>query len=325
MKDKLQSAMTDAAAFPAQDGPVAILMGVYEGEKYLIAQLDSIAAQSYANWSLTISDDSPNTGSSTLISRWHDEHPNHDMAVVPGPRNGFARNFLTLIAQTPKEAQFAALCDQDDVWFPDKIARAVAALQRAETGRPALYSAATVICDADLRAQRPSPPFCKAPDFRNALVQSIGGGNTMVLNRAAIDLAQACLPLDADPVTHDWWLYQIVSGHGGLILRDDAPVLLYRQHGGNIIGANMSYKARMDRVRALLTGRFRTWNACNLTALDSAMPYLIPQARQTLLQFAAAREGPVLNRLRALYHARVFRQSSLGTAALYVACLLKRL
>jgi glycosyltransferase involved in cell wall biosynthesis len=317
--------MTDAAAFPAQDGPVAILMGVYEGEKYLIAQLDSIAAQSYKNWALTISDDSPNAGSSTLISRWHNEHPNYDVAVVPGPRNGFARNFLTLIARTPKEAQFAALCDQDDVWFPDKIARAVTALQGAETGRPALYSAATVICDADLQARRPSLPFRKAPDFRNALVQSIGGGNTMVLNRAAIDLAQACLPLDADPVAHDWWLYQIISGHGGLILRDDAPVLLYRQHGGNAIGANMSNKARMDRVRALLTGRFRTWNARNIAALNSAIPYLIPQARQALSQFAAAREGPVLSRLRALYQSRVFRQSSLGTAALYITCLLKRL
>lgn len=310
---------------PHDSDAVAVLMGVYEGETYLAEQLDSLAAQTHTNWSLTVSDDSATPGSAQLIAQWHSARPDLELRVVTGPRRGFARNFLSLIAQTPPEAPFAALCDQDDVWFADKLARAVAALEQVPQDHPALYCAATTICDANLQNRHPSPVFRKEPDFCNAAVQSIGGGNTMVLNRAALDLAQRCMPPEADPVAHDWWLYQIVSGHGGTILRDPRAALLYRQHPTNAIGANMSYKARASRLRALLGARFRNWNSTNLAALQTALPHLTPQARHTLAQFQTACTGGVFTRLRALYRSGVFRQTCSGTLALYIACLTKRL
>jgi glycosyltransferase involved in cell wall biosynthesis len=309
----------------AKNDLVAILMGVYQGARHLDAQLDSFAAQSHQNWVLVASDDSPDDLSGKRFLDWAAAHPHHDLSLVKGPQQGFVRNFLTLLATAPKTADFVALSDQDDVWFPDKLARATTRLSQVTPDRPALYCAATIICDENLNPVRRSAVFRKKPSFRNAMAQSVGGGNTMVLNRAALDLVQSCLPCPTDPVAHDWWLYQVISGHGGIVLRDDTPVLLYRQHADNLIGANMSFKARITRIRAVLGGRFSDWNTRNLAALQSAIPVLESGARQTLSDFSEAREGSVVRRIIALYRSGVVRQSALGTAALYIACLMGRL
>jgi glycosyltransferase involved in cell wall biosynthesis len=314
---------------PDTEPGVCILMGVYLGAAFLPAQLASIGAQSHRNWALIAADDSPHDdGGAGLIADFAAVHPDRAIACRPGARAGFARNFLTLLQAVPADMPFAALCDQDDVWFPDKLARAVAMLATLPGDEPALYCARTVICDEDLHQIGLSPQFARPPDFRNALVQSIGGGNTMVLNRAAIDLAAAAAAETAaigDPVAHDWWLYQLVTGCGGRVLRDSQPALFYRQHGGNLIGANLSAMARASRLLALLGGRFRRWNDTGLAALGASRHRLTPQAQAILARFEAARSGPVWRRLRALRASGVFRQGRAGTAALWIACLVGRL
>lgn len=308
---------------------VVILMGVYDGERFLPAQLDSFAAQTHQNWALIASDDSGKDGSAKLILDWVSAHPACDVTVRKGPQQGFARNFMTMIAQAPQDADYLALSDQDDVWFPDKLSRALDRLSAVPAGQPALYCAATLVCAADLRPLHPSAPFPRPPCFRNALIQSIGGGNTMVLNRAAADLAAglaaASIAEGADPVSHDWWLYQIISGCGGTILRDDDPVLCYRQHKDNLIGANRSTSAGLARLKALLAGRFHSWNTRSLIALTVAEPHFTPEARQVIGHFRAARQGNAWSRIAALRRSGVLRQSPVGTTALYIACLLNRL
>lgn len=316
---------SSAAPAPSTLPEVCILLGLHQGERFLQEQLDSYAAQDHQAWSLLVSDDGSRDRGPDLIQAFAAAQPGHRIVLRPGPCLGFARNFLTLLQAVPETVPYAALSDQDDVWFPDKLSRAVEALAALPADRPALYCAATLVCTEDLAPIGASPAFGKQPDFRNALVQSIGGGNTMVLNRAALDLAAAAAAEASDPVAHDWWLYQLVSGAGGHILRDDRPALHYRQHAENLIGANLSAWASLSRLAALLGGRFRNWNETGLTALEASAHRLTPEARQILARFQAARSGPPWRRLRALHRSGVYRQSRLGQVALYIACLLRRL
>jgi len=110
------------------------------------------------------------------------------VGIEDGPQRGYGVNFLTLLQNCPRDVPFAALSDQDDVWFEDKLARARTALETVPENVPALYCARTMVTDAQLTPLGVSPPFGHMPAFENALVQSIGGGNTMVLNRSALDL-----------------------------------------------------------------------------------------------------------------------------------------
>ena len=88
---------------------------------------------------------------------------------------------------------------------------------------------------------------------------------------------------------------------------------------------NQALQARLQRLKMILKGRFGHWNATNLAALDRLDGFLTPDARQVRDRFAAARQGNAWARLKALRKAGVYRQSRRGTAALYTACLLRRL
>lgn len=304
---------------------VAVLLGHFNGAAMLGEQLASLAAQSHRDWSLIVSDDGSSDRGMELARRFAVAQAPRPVRLVSGPGKGFARNFLSLAVQAGPMVPFAAFCDQDDVWLPDKLARALAALAEVPAGVPGLYCGRTMVCDRALRAIGPSPLFRRAPGFANALVQNIGGGNTMVLNRAALDLVQDTRRHAEGVVAHDWWVYQLVTGAGGRVVYDPEPTVLYRQHGANRIGANAGWRARSRRLGMLLQGRFRGWNAAHAAALAGAAHSLTPKARQTLALFTTAREGRLLQRLRALHRAGLYRQTTRGTAALWLAALFRRL
>lgn len=310
---------------------VCILLATYQGAAFLDAQLASFEAQKGVEWALLVSDDSPQVddGTGALLEVFRAKHTLGKVQIVQGPRQGYAPNFLSLLQSVPADAPFAALSDQDDVWFGDKLLRAVAALQEVPQDVPALYCARTMIADAALKPLGVSPSFGRAPAFENALVQSIGGGNTMMLNRAALDLIkQAAAEVVEGPgeiSVHDWWLYQVISGAGGRVLRDEEPVLYYRQHGGNAIGANRSFAARAGRLLAVMGGRLQRWNQINMAALTVSEHRFTPAARTCLAQYRAAQSGGLRARLAALKTSGVWRQGRVDTAALYLACLLGRL
>ena len=95
----------------------------------------------------------------------------------------------------------------------------------------------------DERSYGLSPLFTRPPAFQNALVQSLGGGNTMVFNRAAKKILQEAAAIDV--VLHDWWVYQLVSAAGGMVHYDPRPMLKYRQHSDNLIGSNLGWRSAL--------------------------------------------------------------------------------
>ncbi len=313
--------------FPGDMGEdhVCILLGLFNGADMLGAQLDSLSAQSHKNWSLIVSDDGSQDNSVNIVGAFAAEHATGRTWMARGPGKGFAANFLNLACLAGPMVPFAAFCDQDDVWLPHKIARALSHLHMVPSTVPAVYVSRTIICNQNLENTRPSLLFHKPPSFENALVQSIGGGNTMVLNRAALDILQDTAPRAAGIVAHDWWVYQLISGAGGRVIYDKTPTVLYRQHDSNMIGANDTWRAQFLRVRRLLEGQFQTWNTANMTALNRVRPWLTKDALATLDQFQIARSGGLFARLAALYRSGVKRQRHRGTLALLLATVLNRL
>lgn len=307
-------------------GPaVAVLMATFNGAAHLRAQLDSFAAQSLPPRWLVVADDGSSDATRALLQDFAAAHPAIALRLLEGPRQGAAANFLFLLGQVPAEADFAALSDQDDVWLPGKLARGAAMLSAAAAG-PALLGTRTLVCDSALENRRPSPLWPGPFGFRHALVQSLAGGNTMMLNRAGITLTAAAAAEVPQIVMHDWWLYQIVSGAGGQVIFDGEPQVLYRQHGANQIGANDTAGAKLRRLQALLRGDFRRWNSINLAALEASAARLTPDARDVLAGFRRMQGAGLAGRLRLLRRLRLRRQGGTGAAAsLWLAALTGRL
>jgi glycosyltransferase involved in cell wall biosynthesis len=298
---------------------VTILLALRNGARYLRDQLESFAAQEGVDWRLVVADDGSTDSGPRIVAEFAASHAGTQIAMHPGPRAGLAANFLHLLNLAGPDVPHAALSDQDDVWLPEKLARATAQLGECAPGRPAIFCSRTVICDADLAPLGLSPRFTRPPSFRNALIQNIAGGNTMVLNRAALDLAQAASAEAGQVVVHDWWLYQLVTGAGGTVIYDDAPTLLYRQHGGNQIGANTSFQARLRRARMVAGGILRRWNDTNIAALRASAHRLTPENRALLEGFAESRSARLPRRMRNLSWLGLYRQTRGGNASYWCA------
>lgn len=293
---------------------VTVLMAVCDGAAFLGAQLASIAAQRGVTWRLIASDDGSTDASPAILRQFAG---GADVTLLQGPRRGHAAHFLALLAGLGPDPGIVALADQDDLWFTDKLARGVAALLGVDG--PALYCAATIITDQHLRPRALSPAHPRRPDFRNALVQNIAPGNTIMLNAAAARLARDCAPEAGEIIAHDWWLYQIITGVGGAVICDPEPVLYYRQHGRNAVGANRGIMAKGHRLGQVLRGRYAQWNATNRAALAASAHRFTPQARAALAEFTNLADPNLPTRLRALRRLAPQRQTATGTAALWLA------
>lgn len=303
---------------------VTILMATWNGAEQLPMQLDSFAAQSLVPTQLIVSDDGSRDGTRQVVSRWAAAHPEITVHLRDGPRAGAAQNFLSLL-RMPVETDLRAISDQDDVWLPEKLAVACAALAEGPDDQPALYCGRTLEVREDLSGHRLSRGAPRPPAFAHALVQNIAGGNTMVLNRTGAEAVRAAALRTEDTVIHDWWIYQVVTGIGGRVIFDDTPHLLYRQHGGNAIGANRGALATLVRVHMLVTGRFSEWCQRNIAAMRRIEDMLTPENRVLLDRFETARGLPPLKSLAAIRRAGFYRQGLRGQLSLYAGALLRRL
>lgn len=302
---------------------VAILMGTFQGARFLPEQLASISSQTYSNWQLWVSDDGSTDATLDLVRSFR-ESVQSTVHIVSGPRHGFIRNFLTLACNPAIDAAFYAFSDQDDIWHSDKLDRAVAWLKEQPSDLPALYCSRThTVDDAGISIGN-SPLFKRAPCFSNALVQSIAGGNTMVMNCAARALLIAGGP-DADIPSHDWWAYILVSGAGGQVRYDPEPRVDYRQHASNLVGSNSGWCARLKRARMLTQSRFLKWNAQHVEALRRVEHLLTEDNKALLDEFRSIRTEALPMRLRILYRSGLHRQTLLGNFGLLVAAVLKQI
>jgi glycosyltransferase involved in cell wall biosynthesis len=304
---------------------IAILLASYNGAANLRAQLDSFCAQTLAAALLIVSDDGSTDASRAILAEFAARHPELPLQLIEGPQRGAAQNFLHLLRAVPAEIDMVAISDQDDVWLPEKLARGAAALAGQDWAVPALSTGTSWVCDADLHRQGRLPVPARPPGFRNALVQNIAGGNTMMLNRAGLEVLQAASHEARKLVVHDWWIYQIIAGVGGTVTFDPEPVLLYRQHGGNLIGANHGFAAKKRRLQLLLIGRFRRWNTINIKALTASAHRFTAQNRQILQDFARLRRLALLPRLRLLRQLGLYRQGLAGNLSLWLAALLGKI
>lgn len=302
---------------------IAILLCTMQGQRYLHEQLDSIVQQTYTNWTIWVSDDGSADDTRAILTQYQTKLGPSRLSIHSGPAEGFVANFLSLTCKAGITADYYAFADQDDVWEPDKLTRALQWLQTIPNHLPALYCGRTRSVDANNQDIGFSKLFIKPPCFANALVQSIAGGNTMVFNNAARRLLLKAGP-DVKVISHDWWAYMVVSGCGGRVFYDPDPKVRYRQHENNLVGDNSGWNATLVRLRMLFHGRFENWNDTNIAAIKNMQVHLTPENKAILDAFADARQGGLLKRLLGLKRSGVHRQTLVGNIGLIVATFIKK-
>lgn len=229
------------AALVISPAPIEVLLATWNGGPYLEPLLQSIRAQTLPPQRLLVRDDGSSDGTAQRLQQLALQWPDWLILLPAGKRLGSTGNFAALLAAST--APYLALADQDDLWDPRKLERNLELLLQMEASRPApipvlvhsdlrlIDGQGQPIAPSFLRHQRLNPSHCSS----DALVlQNVVTGCSCLFNRPLLDRA---LPFPTAVTQHDHWL-ALVASRCGLIGMCPEPLLSYRQHGRNAIGAS---------------------------------------------------------------------------------------
>lgn len=295
---------------------LAIILCTLNGEDFILDQLRSIKNQNYRNFDLYIKDNFSNDNTLKIIEQFKDENPELNIFFLDGDGIHFANSYLYGLKEIPEDYLYYAFCDQDDIWEKNHLERAIKHIKKIDQDLPVVHSSRTKLINEEGEFISNSLKFNKAPSFRNALVQSIAGANTMVFNKKAYDILM-CVNLKLHVVSHDWLLYILVTAADGNFFYSLNPSINYRQHKNNLIGSNIGLVNSFNRVKLMLMGRFRSYNISNIRHLENFLEISDVNIK-TYESYRASVFNKKYKRMYFLIKSRVYRQSFLGNIALYI-------
>jgi rhamnosyltransferase len=238
---------------------VTILLSVFNGERFLGELLESLLAQTHESWSLVVRDDGSSDATGAVLAEYAGRIPAMRLVDDDAGNVGPAASFLVLLREL-NDGLFA-FCDQDDVWFPQKLEWCVDALDGRTSPIAAVYTDATVV-DAERNPVLPSAladrGLSRPPTFGELLINNAAIGATMV---GTAELAAAALdalgeePEATDLDMHDWWC-ALVAAYAGDLRLLSAPTMAWRRHDNTVTGETPGSAA--GRVRRRL--RYLDWS-----------------------------------------------------------------
>ena len=208
---------------------VAVVVATYNGATYLLAQLESIALQTHKPAQIIIVDDASSDDTVRIANKFATEHPNV-LVVQNETRLGYIKNFEKgMLLAT---ASYVALSDQDDIWVPHKLETLLANIG----GQMLAYSDSELIdAEGQLLNQKMST-IKNQLAYHTPIMYAIGAwapGHAMLFKKELIEKAAPFPTL----VTHDFWLGFVATCYGTVVYVNE-PLVHYRQHAQNAIGAD---------------------------------------------------------------------------------------
>jgi glycosyltransferase involved in cell wall biosynthesis len=308
---------------PIESGPadMTIILSTYNGEAFLVRQLSSLYEQTHPHIKIVVRDDGSSDATRSILAR---EQEGARVELLDSNTNiGATASFFELLKYAAATTtEYVAFCDQDDVWLPDKISRAVSALSGIRDKTPVMYCSRLEIVNADL-APIGFTMLPRKIGFGNALVENVCVGCTIVLNRKAVELL--CESLPANALVHDWWCYLVLSCFGKIVFDREAPIK-YRQHGGNMFGVASDGLGRLRRGfnRSFGPGSSRHWRSAQAEIFLATFGDRIPAPqRQVLKDFVRAKSSWAY-RLRLALSNRIWRQKRLDDLSWRLLILMNR-
>ena len=305
---------------------VAIILGFYNGNKYIKAQVQSILEQTHKNIKLFIFDDNSTFKITKSFLKLTPENKKK-LSIIRRKKNvGSAKNFLFALKEIKDDFDYYGFSDQDDIWEKDKIKISINALIKKGNEKPIMFSSRTEYFNEDCTKKiGESKVFKKKPIFANSLIQNIAGGNTILMNKKAQKLI--VLSLNSDKYTqHDWYSYQLISGAGGEVIFSSEKTLKYRQHEKNLIGRNDRKADKFRRLKKFFSGSFKNWIDINLSNIENNKSLIESKNLKILENFIKSRNSKnPLKRIIFYRKSGVFRQSLLENLIFFIGILFNKI
>lgn len=220
---------------------IDIVLATYNGGRYIRPQIDSILAQTCAEWRLMIRDDGSSDDTVSICQDYTARHPERIRLLADKRgRLNVSGNFSELLGQS--QGKYIMFCDQDDIWLPEKIEKTLAAMRAMEdeygASVPALAHTDSQVVDENLRLIAPSALRYvhrrPNPSVNRLCMELPIFGHAVMINRELKELGGR---IPEAFVSWDWWfpLVAVVFGHIRFV---DEPLVLWRRHSRTVSSSN---------------------------------------------------------------------------------------
>ena len=320
-----------------KNSKVIIVLATYNGQKYLREQIESIQAQTFTDWSLLVRDDC----STDLTPNILEGYARSDRRITIVDNNninlGVIHNFgeLLTIADSFDNMNYVFFSDQDDVWKPEKLKSMIEQFKKSEKqygqDLPLLVHSDLEVVNEELELINPS--FMKFQSIANEkynpwqilCVQNYVTGCVMGVNKP---LLRFSLPIPKNVMMHDWWLALVASIYGRIEFVDE-PLIKYRQHLNNQVGAK-GFWMRLNPFNRDLWDRWKRGSS-DLLLCTQQIKSMLERMEvdnvdnsliMTLEEFANILTYSRVKRLRVMFKHKIRRQNKLMTSLLYLRVIL---
>ncbi len=221
---------------------IAILLATYNGEQFFSEQIESLLSQTFTDFKIYISDDFSTDSTVDLINSYVSKNQGKIIKISNSKRFGNARdNFFNLVQKV--DADLYLFCDQDDVWLPEKVELLIKQYEKIpEKEVPILIHSDLYVVNKDLQVINDSffnmMQLEKESTWRNLIVQNNVTGCTMLINKSLANIYKENVDIinQANILMHDHF-FAILASLIGKVYFIDKPLIKYRQHGNNSVGA----------------------------------------------------------------------------------------
>ena len=265
---------------------ISIVMSTYNGEKYIVKQLDSLREQTLQPDEVIIRDDCSQDNTAAVVKKYIESHDLKNWIFTVNESNyGYKKNFYEGVKQSRGDIIF--LCDQDDEWKKNKLSRMIEIMKK--NSEIQALSCGTELIDG------------KSKLIENALDKNYYNSNFLYLDHKPSEIeyfslaylikhnispgcstcftrkvADAFLDSYDFDLPHDWYINMIAAVVGKCAYIDE-PLIRYRRHENNAIGANTSMvmgikkktrNVRIDDYKARRTSAVRVLKESNTLIID---------------------------------------------------------
>ena len=289
---------------------IAVIMSTYNGQKYLKQQIDSILAQSYPNVDIVVRDDGSTDATNDILFEYADKE---NVNVIQGDNEGFCKSFCDAL-QSADRSEYYAFCDQDDIWYPEKLMTAYNWISKQCKDIPLLYYCHVREIDENGDTIGVKQLATGSVSLPRTMTGCFGEGMAMVINRKCRDMMLEMNPENMD--AHDWAASAIVLGMGKVYIDEDVYADHRRLPQSVSIG---SFKKKIVWFRSELFGK----NNIRMRNMEfyRCFSNRLPSDNYAIAKAFGSEKMSAVTQLKKVFYPRRWRPDILGEIAMRILML----
>ena len=268
---------------------ILVLMSTYNGEKFLDKQIESILGQEKVNIDILIRDDGSTDGTPTILKKYEKKYDN--IKIILGDNIGYEKSFLYLVKESSIDYDYYAFSDQDDVWLPNKLSRAITFFDNTNICQ--MYWSNAMLVDEDLIKIKPFYASNYFPTYEKStkILNSGALGCTIVFNK---ELKIKMSDWSSEYIYPHDFLVTTIALFMGKIYFDQNTNILYRQHMMAITGNKIGIKSKIKRLhQSFKTRKNNSYSTLAMNMLNNYWKDIKEYDLDTLKLFSNYRDSTI--------------------------------